>query len=296
MLYNNLAGYLKKRYGAKVGKICIDGGFTCPNRDGACSRGGCIYCTERGSGDHIDSLKPIGVQVKDTLESGRYEKYIAYFQNYTNTYASVDVLKERYGSALIDDRIVALAVGTRPDCIDEEIAELLASYTAKYDVWVELGLQTASDRIGKIINRGYTREVFERAAEILRKHSIPFVVHMIIGLPTSEEADVYETVDVINRSGAWGVKIHSIYVAEGTQLAKMYRDSLYTPPTLEEFVSLAAGCVARLNPNTVIHRLTGDCPLGMLVAPEWNKDKNLILEKIREHLTEKGLRQGSLYN
>jgi radical SAM protein (TIGR01212 family) len=294
MLYNNLSGYLKTKYGAKVGKICIDGGFTCPNRDGKCGTGGCIFCSERGSGDHIDGARTIGEQVKATLKKGRYDKYIAYFQNYTNTYADLKTLKKRYDSALIDDRIVALAIGTRPDCIDEDVARLISEYKSRCDVWVELGLQTASDSIGKIINRGYTTDTFIKATEILKSFSIPFVVHMIIGLPESTEEDVYETVDLINKCGAWGVKIHSIYVSEGTALAQMYENNLYTPPTLDEFVSLAVGCITRLNPDVVIHRLTGDCPDGMLVAPEWNKDKNAILERIRTTLSETGARQGSL--
>ena len=295
MLYNNLSAYLKARYGGGVGKICIDGGFTCPNRDGKCGTGGCIFCSERGSGDHIEIGRSIEEQVKDTLAKGRYSKYIAYFQNYTNTYADIATLKERYDAALIDERIAVLAIGTRPDCIDGGIAELIASYRDRVDVWVELGLQSADDVIGRIINRGYTTEDFIRAAEILKKHSIPFVVHMIIGLPESCESDVYETAELINRVGAWGVKIHSIYVSRGTALEKMYLNNQYTPPTLDEFTSLAAGCLERLSPDVIIHRLTGDCPKGMLVAPEWNIDKNAILDRIRLTLRERGHRQGSLF-
>ena len=296
MLYNNLSSYLKEKYGARVGKICIDGGFTCPNRDGKCGTGGCIFCSERGSGDHIDGGMSIKEQVERGLRGGRYERYIAYFQNYTNTYAPIDELKEKYDLATGDDRIAVLAIGTRPDCIDEDVAGLIASYKDRVDVWVELGLQTASDGIGRAINRGYDTETFIRASQILNRYSIPFVVHIIIGLPNSKEDDVYETVSIINSSGAWGVKIHSIYVSRGTALEKMYLENLYTPPTLDEFVSTAVGCIERLSPNVIIHRLTGDCPGGMLVAPEWNRDKNAILDKIRSLLSERGHRQGSLYS
>ena len=296
VLYNNLSSYLKTKYGGKVSKICIDGGFGCPNRDGTCGTGGCIYCGERGAGEHIDPSVSIREQALAVLERDkRSDSFIAYFQNFTNTYAPVDVLKERYDSALISDRIVALAIGTRPDCIDEEIAELIASYKDRVDVWVELGLQTASDKTAAIINRGYKTEVYKRAMAILKSHGIPVVTHMIIGLPGECADDIDATVDLINEY-SWGVKIHSIYVMEGTALAGMYRDGDYTPPTLDEYVSLAARSIARLRPDMIVHRITGDCPDGLLVAPEWNKDKNKIIEEIRRGLERNNLVQGSLYS
>ena len=296
VLYNNLSSYLKTKYGGKVSKICIDGGFGCPNRDGTCGTGGCIYCGERGAGEHIDPSVSIREQAFAVLERDkRSDSFIAYFQNFTNTYAPVDVLKERYDSALISDRIVALAIGTRPDCVDEEIAELIASYKDRVDVWVELGLQTASDKTAAIINRGYKTEVYKRAMAILKSHGIPVVTHMIIGLPGECADDIDATVDLINEY-SWGVKIHSIYVMEGTALAGMYRDGDYTPPTLDEYVSLAARSIARLRPDMIVHRITGDCPDGLLVAPEWNKDKNKIIEEIRRGLERNNLVQGSLYS
>ena len=284
MLYNTLSAYLKKKYGGKISKICIDGGFGCPNRDGSCGTGGCIYCGERGVGEHIDPLIGIKEQVEIQLAKGKSDGYIAYFQNFTNTYAPISVLKERYDSALISDKIVALAVGTRPDCINEKVAELLKSYTDRVDVWVELGLQCASNDTARIINRGYETEVYFRAAEILRSHGIPFVAHMIIGLPGEGKDLIDATVDAINESGAWGVKIHSIYVMEGTRLADMYRQGLYTPPTREEYVSLCARSLLRLRRDIVVHRITGDCPDGLLVAPEWNKDKNGVINSVRAEL------------
>ena len=295
MLYNNLSGYLKKKYGMRIGKLCIDGGFTCPNRDGTCGRDGCIYCGERGAGEHIDKAGSIREQVERGLKCGRHDGYIAYFQNFTNTYAPCDVLKKRYDEALIDKRIVCLAIGTRPDCITEEIAALIASYKSRLDIWVELGLQSASDKTAEIIGRGYKTEVFHKATEILRAHGIPFVVHMIIGLPGEDKSDVRNTLDTINQSGAFGIKIHSIYVMEGTRLADIYREKRYTPPTLDEYTELCAECVARLNPEIVIHRLTGDCPKDMLIAPNWNKDKNEIIKRINDYLACHGYKQGSLY-
>ena len=296
MLYNNLASYLKSKYGSRVSKICIDGGFGCPNRDGTCGTGGCIYCGERGAGEHIDPTVSICEQVKNQLARGSDDsRYIAYFQNFTNTYAPLDVLKERYDSALTDERIIALAIGTRPDCISDEIAELIASYKDRVDVWVELGLQTASDVTANIINRGYKTEVYKRAAECLTSHGIPFVTHMIIGLPGEGEGEIDSTVDVINESGSWGVKIHSIYVMEGTALAEMYQRGEYAPPTLEEYVRLSARSLSRLKPDMIVHRITGDCPDGLLVAPEWNRDKNKVINLIRKRLDSDGLCQGSLY-
>lgn len=296
MLYNNLSSYLKSKYGSRVSKICIDGGFGCPNRDGTCGTGGCIYCGERGAGEHIDPTVSICEQVKNQLARGSDDsRYIAYFQNFTNTYAPLDVLKERYDSALTDERIIALAIGTRPDCISDEIAELIASYKDRVDVWVELGLQTASDVTANIINRGYKTEVYKRAAECLTSHGIPFVTHMIIGLPGEGEGEIDSTVDVINESGSWGVKIHSIYVMEGTALAEMYQRGEYEPPALEEYVRLSARSLSRLKPDMVVHRITGDCPDGLLVAPEWNRDKNKVINLIRKRLESDGLCQGSLY-
>ena len=296
MLYNNLSSYLKSKYGSRVSKICIDGGFGCPNRDGTCGTGGCIYCGERGAGEHIDPTVSICEQVKNQLARGSDDsRYIAYFQNFTNTYAPLDVLKERYDSALTDERIIALAIGTRPDCISDEIAELIASYKDRVDVWVELGLQTASDVTANIINRGYKTEVYKRAAECLTSHGIPFVTHMIIGLPGEGEGEIDSTVDVINESGSWGVKIHSIYVMEGTALAEMYQRGEYEPPALKEYVRLSARSLSRLKPDMVVHRITGDCPDGLLVAPEWNRDKNKVINLIRKRLESDGLCQGSLY-
>ena len=295
MLYNNLSSFLKGKYGAKVSKICIDGGFGCPNRDGTCGTGGCIYCGERGAGEHIDPALSIREQVTNALtRAEKYDLFIAYFQNFTNTYAPIEVLKQRYDSALIDGRICALSIGTRPDCITDEIAELIASYKDRVDVWVELGLQSASDVTARVINRGYPTEVYRRAARILTLHGIPFVAHMIIGLPGECESDVDATVDLINE-GAWGVKIHSIYVMQGTELERMYREGEYTPPSLEEYVSLAARSIARLRPDMIVHRITGDCPKSLLVAPDWNADKNKIIDMIRKRMTELSFYQGTLY-
>ena len=295
MLYNNFSGYLREKYGKPLKKICIDGGFSCPNRDGTCGHGGCIYCSERGSGDHIDAALSIEEQVaKGLLDASADDGYIAYFQNFTNTYAPVSVLRERYNAALIDNRIKVLAIGTRPDCIDDEIADLIASFKSRVDVWVELGLQTASDRTAEVINRGYPTEVYIKAAKMLNKHGIPFVTHIMIGLPGEGERELEETVAAVNLSGSWGIKIHSVYVARDTELARMYERGEYEPIDMDVYAERAAYVLTHISPSVIVHRLTGDCPRELLVAPEWNKHKNDVLNLIRRKLEEKGLRQGSL--
>ena len=296
MLYNNLSGYFRNKYGKRISKICIDGGFSCPNRDGRCGEGGCIYCGERGAGEHLDATLSIAQQVKRGLENARENDiFAAYFQNFTNTYAEISVLKERYDAALIDERIKILAIGTRPDCIDDDVAKLIASYKDKVDVWVELGLQTASDKTADIINRGYHRDAFERAMEILKSYSIPVVVHLIVGLPYEGLEDVKETVEYINRFDIFGLKIHSIYVMSGTKLAEMYYNGEYAPPSLDEYIEQAVYILTHINPDIIIHRLTGDCPKDMLIAPEWNKSKNEIIDSIVRTMELGDLSQGCEY-
>ena len=296
MLYNNLSGYFREKYGRRLGKICIDGGFSCPNRDGKVGRGGCIYCGERGAGEHIDASASIKEQVAKALRDADDDDiFVAYFQNFTNTYAPVEVLRERYDAALTDERIRVLAIGTRPDCIDKEIAELIASYRDKVDVWVELGLQTANDETAKVINRGYPRAVFENAMKILKKHSIPVVVHLIVGLPEENIEDVKKTVSYLRGFDIFGIKIHSIYVMAGTTLEKMYNEGNYTPPTMEEYIDAAIYILTHISPTVTVHRLTGDCPRDMLIAPQWNRNKNEIIQAIVYKMQLGGLSQGCEY-
>ena len=296
MLYNNLSEYFRQKYGRRLGKICIDGGFTCPNRDGKCGEGGCIYCGERGAGEHIDPCKTIREQVERGLaDADSDELFVAYFQNFTNTYADVDTLRCRYDAALIDGRIKVLAIGTRPDCIDEEIASLIAEYKNKVDVWVELGLQTANDETAQRINRGYSRDAFECAMEILSKYEIPVCVHLIIGLPGESGKDVSETVEYLSRFKLFGIKIHSIYVMRGTRLAEMYENGEYTPPSLSEYVEQAVYVLTHIHPSVTVHRITGDCPAGLLVAPAWNSAKHQVINAIVSKMQFEGLSQGCYY-
>ena len=296
MRYNNLSEFFRNRYGRRLDKICIDGGFTCPNRDGTCGVGGCIFCGERGSGEWLSKSEGIKNTAIRVVNRGKGdEKYVAYFQNFTNTYAPCEVLRERYDAALISDRIVALAIGTRPDCIDEDVCKLLYEYKARgLDVWVELGLQTSNDDTAKKINRGYKTELFEKAFNLLSKYGIWVVAHIIIGLPGEGRDDVLATLEYLKRFNLFGIKIHSIYVCEDTVLCDMYREKSYTPPTLDEFADVCVEVIGRLPKEWIIHRLTGDAPRELLVAPLWNLDKNGIYDALRKKMRERNIRQGSL--
>lgn len=293
--YKHLNKYLKEKFGERTLKICIDGGFTCPNRDGTCGYGGCIYCSEKGSGELINYNKSINKQVKDYFNSYRAKranKFIVYFQNFTNTYDSIENLKRKYDEALIDDRIVGLAIGTRPDCINEEVARLISSYKDKYYVCVELGLQTSNNEIGKIINRGYTSEQFTETVKILNKYNIDVVAHIMVGLPNESKEDVINTVDFLNKHKLQGVKIHCVYVVENTVLADMYNNGTYQPLDVDDYIETLLDIITHLNPNFVIHRVTGDAPKDILVAPKWNVHKMWIVNEFEKRMVGRDLWQG----
>lgn len=297
--YNHLNEYLKNKFGERTLKICVDGGFTCPNRDGKIGTGGCIFCSERGSGDHIDSTLSIKKQVEEYFKSYRAKranKFIVYFQNYTNTYDSIENLKKKYDAALIDDRIVGIAIATRPDCINEEIAQLIKSYSNKYYVWVELGLQTSNDNIGKIINRGYNTSEFSKAVDILNKYNIDVVAHIMVGLPNETKNDIKNTVKFINNSKIAGIKIHSTYIVKNTILENMYLNGEYTPITLEYYLDCLTYIITHINSNIVIHRISGDAPKDLLIAPEWNLHKKWILNGFEKILKNENLFQGKYYS
>lgn len=293
--YNRLTEYLKNKFGERTLKICIDGGFTCPNRDGTAGIGGCIFCSEHGSGDHLNSSKNIQAQVESyfsSYRSKRANKFIAYFQNFTNTYDTIANLKLKYDSALIDDRIVALAVATRPDCITEEVVKLLKSYSEKYYVWVELGLQTANDQTGMLINRGYSSKQFSDAVALLNKYKIDVVTHIMVGLPSETNDDLHNTVKFINNHNIQGLKIHSTYVIQNTKLAQMYYDGKYTPLELDDYLNSVVYILTHISPNIVIHRISGDAPKDLLIAPGWNAHKKLVLNGVDRILKENDLYQG----
>lgn len=316
--YKHLNTYLKNKFGERTLKICIDGHFTCPNRDGSCSKNGCIFCSEKGSGEHIlringnrnllnsldknahiESVKSsISKQVENyfnSYKSKRANKFIAYFQNFSNTYDSIENLKEKYNSALIDNRIVGLEVATRPDCINEDIVKLLKTYTQKYYVCVELGLQTSNDSTGKIINRGYSSEDFINAVALLNKYDIDVVSHIMVGLPNEDLTNLKNTVKFLNKHKLQGIKIHSTYVVKNTELEKMYNAGKYTPISLENYLDALVFIITHINPNFIIHRISGDAPKELLVAPEWNLHKKLVLNGLDKIMRERDLWQGMYF-
>ena len=316
--YKHLNTYLKNKFGERTLKICIDGHFTCPNRDGSCSKKGCIFCSEKGSGEHIlringnrnllnsldknahiESVKSsISKQVENyfnSYKSKRANKFIAYFQNFSNTYDSIENLKEKYNSALIDNRIVGLEVATRPDCINEDIVKLLKTYTQKYYVCVELGLQTSNDSTGKIINRGYSSEDFINAVALLNKYDIDVVSHIMVGLPNEDLTNLKNTVKFLNEHKLQGIKIHSTYVVKNTELEKMYNAGKYTPISLENYLDALVFIITHINPNFIIHRISGDAPKELLVAPEWNLHKKLVLNGLDKIMRERNLWQGMYF-
>ena len=316
--YKHLNTYLKNKFGERTLKICIDGHFTCPNRDGSCSKNGCIFCSEKGSGEHIlringnrnllnsldknahiESVKSsISKQVENyfnSYKSKRANKFIAYFQNFSNTYDSIENLKEKYNSALIDNRIVGLEVATRPDCINEDIVKLLKTYTKKYYVCVELGLQTSNNSIGKIINRGYSSKDFTNAVTLLNKYDIDVVSHIMVGLPNEDLTNLKNTVKFLNKHKLQGIKIHSTYVVKNTELEKMYNAGKYTPISLENYLDALVFIITHINSNFIIHRISGDAPKELLVAPEWNLHKKLVLNGLDRILRERDLWQGMYF-
>lgn len=303
--YKHLNKYLKEKFGERTLKICIDGGFTCPNRDGTISTKGCVFCSEKGSGELIrcGSGNSIVEKIKNQVEnyfvsyrSERANKFIAYFQNFTNTYDSLNMLKSKYDAALIDDRIVGLEIATRPDCINEDIVNLLKSYKDKYYVCVELGLQTSNDNTGILINRGYSSCQFTSAVKLLNDAGIDVVAHIMIGLPDETFYDLKNTVDFIYSHNIQGLKIHSTYVVKNTVLADMYFDGSYEPISLEYYLKSLTYVVTHISPDVVIHRISGDAPKDLLIAPDWNLHKKWVLNGFDKILREQNLWQGKYYN
>lgn len=292
--YRHLNTYLKEKFGERTLKIPIDAGFTCPNRDGKKSYAGCIFCSKRGSGEHLQK-ESIENQVRSFLNSyrgKRANKFIVYFQNFTNTYDSPKNLKIKYDSSLIDNRIVGIDVATRADCINEEVINLLKTYKDKYSVTVELGLQTSNDYTAKLINRGYYLKTFTKAVKLLNNAKIDVVVHIMIGLLGEGTEEIKNTVKYLNSLNIQGIKIHSTYVAKDTILEKLYKQNNYIPLTLEEYLNSLLYVITHLNPEIVIHRITADAPKDLLVAPEWNLHKKWVLNGLDKMMRKQNRFQG----
>lgn len=295
--YHSLNYFLRNKFGEKVFKISLDGGFTCPNRDGKVSKGGCSFCSERGSGDFSGgrdfSIHKQFIKIKDMMaKKWKDGKYIAYFQAYTNTYAPIEVLREKYEEAIKEEGVVALAIATRPDCLDDDVLDLLQKINNKLYVWVELGLQTINDEVARKFNRGYMLEVYNEAIEGLKKRNIDFVTHCIFGLPGETKEDMLRTVDYIAHSGSKGIKLHLLHLMKGTRLVKQYEAGEFKFLSQEEYIDLICKSIAMLPQDMVIHRLTGDAPRDLLIGPMWSLKKWEVLNAIDKELEDNDIYQG----
>jgi radical SAM protein (TIGR01212 family) len=291
MEYLSFNKYLKDKFGQKVYKISLDGGFTCPNRDGKTGTRGCIFCSKGGSGDFAESRE---MSITEQIESGKKRvekkiksgKYIAYFQAFTNTYAPVEILRQKYEEAINHPDIVALSIATRPDCLGDDVLRLLDEMNKIKPVFVELGLQTIHQKSAKYIRRGYDLSVYDKAVRDLKKIGVNVVVHVILGLPNESENDMLETVKYVCESGANGIKLQLLHVIDGTDLAKDYEKGLFKTLEFDEYVNLIVKCVKIIPKDIVIHRLTGDGAKKDLIAPLWSADKKRVLNAINKALSE----------
>ena len=298
--YHSLDYMLKERFGEKVYKVTLNGGMSCPNRDGTIGHGGCIFCSEGGSGDFAASAalsihEQIDSQIAMLSAKRPIHEYIAYFQAYTNTYAPVPYLEKIIQEAISHPGIVALSIGTRPDCLEDDVVELLSRLNMVKPVWVELGLQTIHESTASYIRRGYPLSCFEDSLKRLRTAGLEVVVHTILGLPGESREDMLATMDYLNARDIQGIKLQLLHVLKHTDLADFYRQEPFYIPDMNSYFHLLGKCIASLRPDIVIHRLTGDGPKSLLIAPLWTGNKRLVLNQMQRYLKEQNLWQGKEY-
>ena len=291
MKYYSFNQYLKDTFGCKVYKLSINAGFTCPNRDGTIGTGGCIFCSKGGSGDFAEDSR---LSITEQIESGKKRverkiksgKYIAYFQAFTNTYAPVSVLEEKFTEAINHPDIVALSVATRPDCLPDNVIVLLKELNTIKPVFVELGLQTIHEKSAEYIRRGYKLEIYDEALKKLKNAGINVVTHIILGLPNETADDMLHSVDYVCKAGTDGIKLQLLHILKGTDLETEYLSGKVNTFTLEEYIDIIKKCVDVIPKNVVIHRLTSDGAKKDLIAPLWSADKKNVLNKINKALGE----------
>ena len=299
--YYSLDFYIKETFGEKLYKISLDGGMTCPNRDGTLDTRGCIFCSAGGSGDFASDRR---LSIKEQLAQGKQliskkyvgSSYIAYFQAYTNTYASVSYLEKIFTEAIDDEEVKVLSIATRPDCLSPEILDLLFRLNQRKPVWVELGLQTIHETSANFIRRGYTLDVFEKAVYDLKKIGISVIVHTILYLPHETEDMMMETISYLNRLPIDGIKLQLLHILKGTDLADIYAKSPFHLPTMDEYFILLGKLLSRLRPDIVVHRLTGDGPKNLLLAPQWTGNKRLVLNTMQKYLKDADIWQGKEFS
>lgn len=306
--YYSLDSYLKETYGQKIYKAALNAGLSCPNRDGTLDTRGCIFCSRGGSGDFsvpVSSPEDFGAGFEAARQklAAKYggSRFIAYFQAYTNTYGPVPYLEAVYRRALSDADVAGISIATRPDCLPQDILRLLGELREQYPdkfIWIELGLQTIRRETADLIRRGYGLDCFEKALSLLDALSIPVVVHLILGLPGESPQDTLDAVDYLNALPVWDVKLQLLHVLRGTDLEKMYReDPRRTCPLSdkEAYLDLLIRAIERLRPDMVIHRVTGDAPKALLVAPSWSANKRGVLNSFHREMKRRQAFQGRLY-
>ena len=297
MYYHTFHEAMHRQFGGKVYKLALDGGMSCPNRDGTCGTRGCIFCSEQGSGEFAaPRCTDIRQQLNNAKERVRQKSknagYIAYFQSFTNTYAPLDYLRRLFRDAIGQEEIVALSIATRPDCLPPETVALLEELNRIKPVWVELGLQTIHEDTARYIRRGYDLEVFDDAVRRLKAAGLTVIVHQILGLPGEDRSRMLETARYIGASGADGIKLQLLHILEGTDLAAEWRAGKVPVLELEEYLSILADCIRVLPPEMVIHRLTGDGPKRLLLAPLWSGDKKRVLNALNRFFIRENVCQG----
>lgn len=289
-MYRTLSQHYQEKFGCKVYKLSIDGGFSCPNRDGAVGTGGCIFCNETGSGDFAVRCGSISRQLQEAKKwvekKNKGGKYMAYFQSFTNTYAPAEVLRKRYLEAIAPDEIVGLAIGTRPDCLGEEVMEVLKQINAIKPVSVELGLQTIHESSIQYIRRGYVNQIYFDAVRRLKEAGIEVVTHIILGLPGESAEMAARTTRAAVEAGTDGVKFHLLHVLKNTDLEKDYLAGKFQCLTMEEYGDWLCTCMKEVPPTVTVHRITGDGAKRNLVAPLWSADKKRVLNFLNKRLTE----------
>ncbi len=299
--YYRFSKYLKLRFGERVHKVSVDAGFACPNRDGKISKAGCIYCDNRGfSFNSRVFSRPLQLQIEEGMNYGRGRfkagKFIVYFQANTNTYAKPDILKEKYDIIKKFKDIVGIAIGTRPDCVNEEVLALINSYAPQYEVWMEYGLQSVHSKTLELINRGHTYEQFLKVIKSTReKKDIKICVHVILGLPGETKQMILETAKALASLKIDGIKIHPLHIIKGTKLEEMFRQGLYNPLKFDEYLDLVVEFLEYLWPETVIQRITADCSREFLVEPLWLLERDRLLEKTENALEQRNTFQGKFY-
>lgn len=295
--YHSLDSYLKTTYGKKIYKIALDGGMTCPNRDGTLDTRGCIFCSAQGSGDFAMTRT---LDITQQIEKGKMQSrriaasasYIAYFQAFTNTYAPPEYLRSIFLEAADHPDVAIVSIATRPDCLDEQVLQVLCEVQKKKPVWVELGLQTIHERTARFIRRGYPLSVFDKAVMDLQALDIPVIVHTILGLPGETKKHILETIDYVCEKSVFGLKLQLLHILKGTDLAVVYEQKPFPIYTQEEYTQLIVELLERIPPDIVIHRLTGDGPRELLIEPKWSTAKMTVLNGINQELKRQNTWQG----